>query len=71
MAMQDGHEYLSKKETADLLGVEERTVDRYVEQGQLRRYRQGRGLRPRVWFLRSDVEIFRRERDQIVPEDAE
>lgn len=70
MSEQDGKQYLTKKETADFLGVEERTVDRYVEQGRLQRYKQGGGLRPRVFFLRSDVERLEREQNQIVPDDG-
>lgn len=69
MSEQEGRQYLTKKETAELLGVEERTVDRYADSGLIKRYRQGSGLRRRVYFDRQQVREFKQERDRIEPEE--
>lgn len=47
--------YLSRLETADILGVTPRTVDRYARVGKLIKYLQPR-TGSKVWYLRIDVE---------------
>jgi excisionase family DNA binding protein len=47
------HEFLTKRETAELLRVSERTVMQYVGRGALRAYRAKTGVRLR--FRRTDV----------------
>lgn len=45
-------EYVTRQEAADLLGVNVRTVDRYADQGRLKRY-----LRvTRIVYKREEVE---------------
>lgn len=48
------HKWLSKRQVQDGFGVSERTLDRWVERGQLRAYRVG----GRVRFKAEDVDAF-------------
>jgi len=47
-------EYLTIEDAAEFLGKSRRTLERYVEQGRITRYR--RGLLRNVYFKRTDVE---------------
>lgn len=67
MSEQEGRQYLTKRETAEMLGVETRTVDRYADTGQLKRYRQGSGFNRRVLFDLEDVRRLKEERERIEP----
>ena len=53
--MKNTNEYLTPKEACEFLGVARKTLERYVERGLLKKYRQG--LR-NVLFKRSELEAF-------------
>jgi len=64
MPQPSSEEYLKPEEAAVLLGVSRRTLERYVKERQIPRYR--RGLK-QIVFRRSDIERLlepRLERDQ-------
>jgi predicted site-specific integrase-resolvase len=47
---------VTRQDAAWLLGVHPRTLDRYVRQGQLRRFKApGRGQGGSTWYRRSDL----------------
>ena len=50
-------EFISEKEVAQILGVNQRTVGRWADQGKLTRYRQ---FGVRVRYKRVEVENFAR-----------
>jgi hypothetical protein len=59
---------LIKADVAVLLGVTERTVDRYVQDGWLRVHRLGTGPKaPQRWFLDEVLEDIRNSCFQPVP----
>jgi hypothetical protein len=61
--MDEAPEYLSRKQTAELLDIELRTLDYLVQRGELAaHHRTARGRQSRPWFLRSTVEALRKQR---------
>jgi excisionase family DNA binding protein len=52
---QQGEEYLTSEEASAYLGVSRRTLERYVKQGLIPRYRRGIS---RVVFKRPDLDRF-------------
>lgn len=51
--MTDTNEWITRKETAELMGVHPRTVDYQVSKGRITTYRDGLG---RLRFSRSEIE---------------
>lgn len=64
MTQHEGDEYLSPEEASSMLGVSRRTIERYVKEGRIQRYRRG----VRVLFKRSDVERLRQQLDEPRPD---
>ena len=54
MTQQDDEEYLTAEEASRHLGVTRRTLERYVEQGRIKKYR--RGVRNMVFFKRAELD---------------
>jgi excisionase family DNA binding protein len=52
---QHGEEYLTPEEASAYIGVARRTLERYVKQGLIPRYRRGLS---RVVFKRADLDRF-------------
>jgi excisionase family DNA binding protein len=61
--MQDNDEYITPEEACDILGVSPRTLERYVKDGLLKKYRRRIGRN--VFYKRSEVQGLL----QIRPED--
>jgi len=62
-------EYLTPEGASDYLGVSRRTLERYVKQGLIPRYRRGLS---RIVFKRADLDRFLKVRpDQDVDQDDE
>lgn len=60
----DGETYLNTKEACDLLGgITRQTLDRYVNNGLIRRYRQG--LARTAYYKQEDVTELHRKRHEI------
>jgi excisionase family DNA binding protein len=55
VAQQGEEEYLTPEAASSYLGVSRRTLERYVRQGHIPRYKRGLS---RVVFRRSDLERF-------------
>lgn len=50
---QDNEDYLNTNEACALLGVTRRTLERYAEQGRIKRYK--RGISRTVYYKRSEL----------------
>lgn len=54
MTKQEGQEYLTPDEACKHLGVSRRTLERYVEDKRITKYR--RGITRQVFFKRSELD---------------
>jgi excisionase family DNA binding protein len=63
VTIRDNDEYLTPEQACDLLGVTSRTLDRYVKEGLLKKYKRRIGRS--VFYKRSEVEDLLR----IIPEE--
>ena len=54
MNMQNDEQYMTPEEACKRLGVSPRTLERYVKEGLLKKYR--RRIRREVFYRRSEVE---------------
>ena len=62
---EEGQEYINTNTASNLLNVSVRTVQRYVKQGKLRGYKEGRGWKVKqeeVERFKEEVERFKQER---------
>ena len=66
MVKHNDEEFLTAEEARISLGVTRRTLDRYAEDGRIKKYR--RGIRS-VLFKRVDVERLKQELENIRPDD--
>jgi excisionase family DNA binding protein len=56
MTQHGGEDFLSPEDASSVLGISRRTLERYVKDGRIQRYK----LRMRVLFKRRDVEELHR-----------
>lgn len=62
----DGQVFLNTNETIARLGVSRVTLDRYVQEGLITKYKKG--FSKRIFFLESDVEDLRQQREEYKPQ---
>lgn len=61
MVQHDDDEYLTPEEASAILGISRRTLERFVKDKKIARYRKGL----RVLFKRSDVEALALQRESV------
>ncbi len=65
--MAKDEEFMTIEEASARLGISRRTLERYTQNGRIRRYRRG----IRVYYKRSDVERLSKELEEYRPEDSD
>ena len=63
--MAKDEEFMTIEEASARLGIARRTLERYTQNGRIRRYRRGM----RVYYKHEDVERLARELEQYLLED--
>ena len=51
-------EFLTRKEVAEYFRVSERTIDRWIESGNLKAYKFGKGKAATLRIPKSEIKIF-------------
>jgi excisionase family DNA binding protein len=65
--MAKDEEFMTIEEASARLGIARRTLERYTQNGRIRRYRRG----IRVYYRRDDVERLAKELEEYTPDDYE
>jgi excisionase family DNA binding protein len=65
--MAKDEEFMTIEEASARLGIARRTLERYTQNGRIRRYRRG----IRVYYRRDDVERLAQELEEYTPDDYE
>lgn len=65
--MAKDEEFMTIEEASARLGIARRTLERYTQNGRIRRYRRG----VRVYYRRDDVERLAQELEEYTPDNGQ